>query len=491
MSPQPRQGRAPYKPPIEVVDLGGRTPKHNLDCECAILAAIFSTPKHLDAAQATGLRPDHFYADAHRRIFEAVLELSKVGQGVDLQTVAHWLKERDWLQAIGGIAYLARIIDSTPAIAYVEDYCKIIVDLALVRRTVETCQLAAAEGFGDVGDVREWVDSVEEQLYQLASTDRTNVVEQGYDVFARAFARAMNPDQSGVPTGFVDLDECIGGFHDGELLILAARPGMGKTAFIMNVVTNVVTPVGVVREDGSPVPRYGAIVFSLEMPKEQLAVRMMAADARVNLTKLRKQELDAGSFDRFVLAASTLSQLPIYFDDTSGIGLVELRSKVRKQQRMFDKKDAEGRWIQRIGMVVIDYLQLMKGREDAPSREQEISELSRGLKQLAKDLRVPVIALSQLNRNTETRGSKEKRPQLSDLRESGAIEQDADVVMFIFRPEYYITDKTSAEAQKQRGYAEILVAKQRNGPVGKVPATFIDEYTRFENRARDAWRDDD
>jgi replicative DNA helicase len=225
------------------------------------------------------------------------------------------------------------------------------------------------------------------------------------------------------------------------------------------------------------------------MPKEQLANRMMCSEARVNLGEVRSGRLGGEKWTNLVDAANELSQLPIWIDDSPGLGVLELRAKVRRQQHEWEKT-VDG--VQRkIGLVIVDYLQLMKGRDNVASREQEISEISRGLKALAKELHVPVIALSQLNRAVETRSTKDKRPQLSDLRESGAIEQDADIIMFIYRPEYYLTDKGSDEAQKMKGYAEIIVAKQRNGPTGRVPVTFLDEYTRFENRAKDAWRDED
>jgi replicative DNA helicase len=210
----------------------------------------------------------------------------------------------------------------------------------------------------------------------------------------------------------------------------------------------------------------------------------------VNLVELRKGQVHGEKWDNLVEAANRLSQMPIWIDDTPGLSILELRAKVRRQQHDFDKM-VDGKYVRKIGLVIIDYLQLMRGRDNVNSREQEISEISRGLKALAKELRVPVIALSQLNRAVETRGGKDKRPQLSDLRESGAIEQDADVIQFIYRPEYYIIDKQSEEAQKTKGYAEVIIAKQRNGPTGRVATTFIEEYTRFENRAKDAWRDQD
>jgi replicative DNA helicase len=316
---------------------------------------------------------------------------------------------------------------------------------------------------------------------------------QIYEVMQTALESCGTSVVSGIRTGFVDLDEKTTGMHEGELIIVAARPGMGKTSYVMNVACNVAMNEPQLADPDdltSMTPMYGSMVFSLEMPKEQLAQRMMCAEGRVGLAEVRKGNVQGEKWDRLVGAAERLSQLPVWIDDTSAISLLELRAKVRKKQHEFDKRfpDSE-RFKQKLGLVVVDYLQLMRGRENAQSREQEISEISRGLKALAKDLRVPVIALSQLNRAVETRSTKDKRPHLSDLRESGAIEQDADVIQFIYRPEYYMTDKHSAEAQRAKGYAEIIVAKQRNGPTGRVPVTFIDDYVRFENRAKDAWRE--
>jgi replicative DNA helicase len=492
-----RGGKGRFRPPVQVVDIGGRVPPHNLEAEAAVLAAILSDHRKLDAVIGI-LSPDHFYSDANRRVFEAAIELQRKGTPVDLQTVAAWLKDRDWLQAVGGISYLARIVDATPAVAHVEAYAKIVREKSRIRRLIDTCQLVAAQGFGDYGETQAFIDSAEQQIYELARSPESSTVSQMYDVVMAAFKQLQEAFESGktitgTPSGFTDFDEKTSGMHEGELLIVAARPGMGKTSFVMNVATNIAAlkPEQAGADEVAPDVKYGVMVFSLEMPKEQLANRMMCSEARVNLSDVRKGQVGGERWDRLVQAASDLSQMPIWIDDSPGLSVLELRAKVRRQQHQFDKRGPDGRWQQRIGLVIIDYLQLMKGREGAASREQEISEISRGLKQLAKELKVPVVALSQLNRAVETRSTKDKRPQLSDLRESGAIEQDADVIIFIYRPEYYLSDKSSAEAQKLKGYAEIIIAKQRNGPTGRVPVTFIDEYTRFENRARDAWREED
>jgi replicative DNA helicase len=488
-----RFGRAPQ---VRAIDLGGRVPPHNEEAEAAVLSAILSNGNALDAVLEF-LAPEHFYSDANRRIFEAAQEIHKRSQPVDVQTVAAWLKDRERLQAIGGISYLAKIIDATPAVAHVTAHAKIVKEKSRIRRLIETCQLVAAQGYGDYGEAQEFIDSAEQSIYDLARTPESSTVHLMYDVVRASFEQLQAALErgkliNGVATGFSKLDEMTSGMNPGELIIVAARPGMGKTSYVMNIATNVASaiPEQAPGEEVGKEPRWGVMVFSLEMPKEQLANRMMCSEGRVGLSDLRKGQVVGDKWDNLVEAANHLSQLPIWIDDSPALSVLELRAKVRRQQHEWDK-EVEGKPVRKIGLIIVDYLQLMRGRDNVQSREQEISEISRGLKGLAKELRVPVIALSQLNRAVETRSTKDKRPQLSDLRESGAIEQDADVIQFIYRPEYYVTDKQSAEAQKMKGYAEVIIAKQRNGPTGRVPLTFIDSYTRFENRDPSAWRDED
>ena len=491
--------RRDFRPQVRAIDLGGRVPPHNDEAEAAVLSAVLCDGRALDAVLEF-LRAEHFYSDANKRIFEAAEELHKKGQPVDVQTVAAWLKDRDRLQAIGGISYLATIVDATPSVAHVGAHGKIVKEKARVRSLIEMCQMVAAEGYGDYGDAQEFIDSAEQQIYDLARTPESSTVSLMYDVVKDSFiqlqaALEMGKLITGVPTGFNDLDEQTSGMHEGELIIVAARPGMGKTSYVLDIARHVASlrreqpPEGEVNTE----PQYGVMFFSLEMPKEQLANRMMCSEGRVNLKDLRNGHVGGEKWNNLVEAADRLSQLPIWIDDSSALTVLELRAKVRRQQHEFDKKGPDGKWKQRIGLIIIDYLQLMRGRDNVQSREQEISEISRGLKALSKELRVPVIALSQLNRAVETRSTKDKRPQLSDLRESGAIEQDADVIQFIYRPYYYLSppEKGTDEGTKKKTYAEIIVAKQRNGPTGRVPITFIEEYTRFENRSRDMWREED
>jgi replicative DNA helicase len=490
-----RGERFRQKVQVQAVDLAGRVPPHNDEAEAAVLSAILSDGNALDAVLEF-LSAEHFYVDANRRIFEGAIELHSRGQPVDIQTVAGWLKDRERLQAVGGIAYLAKIIDATPAVAHVGAHARIVREKSRIRRLIETCQMVAAEGYTDYGDAQQFIDGAEQKIYELARTPESSTVHLMYDVVRGSFEQLQAALErgkliTGVASGFDDLDEKTAGMHEGELIIVAARPGMGKTSYVLNIATNVASalPEQAPGEEVATDTQNGVMVFSLEMPKEQLANRMMCSEGRVNLSDLRKGQVGGEKWDRLVESANRLSQMPIWIDDTPAISVLEVRAKIRRQQHSFDKRLPDGRYKQKIGLIIIDYLQLMRGREGAQSREQEISEISRGLKALAKELHVPVIALSQLNRAVETRAGKDKRPQLSDLRESGAIEQDADVIQFIYRPEYYVVEKNSADAQRLKGYAEVIVAKQRNGPTGRVALTFIDDYTRFENRAADAFRE--
>ena len=479
------------------IDLGGRIPPNNAEAEAAVLSACLSDKFALDTVLEF-LQPEHFYSDANKRVFEVAEELHRVGQPVDIQTVAAVLKDREKLQAVGGVSYLAKLVDATPAVAHVAAHAKIVKEKARIRRLIETCQMVAAAGYGDYGDAQEFIDAAEQAIYDIARTAESSTVQLLFEIVKQVMADLDASAKRGtaivgLPTGFVELDKKTSGMRNGDLIIVAARPGMGKTSFVLNVATNACAhSIKMAEEKPEAETVVGVLIFSLEMPRDQLALRMIGSEARVNLIELVHGGLSNEKWDGFVTAANELSQLPIWIDDKAGINVLELRAKVRRKQAEFDRKRPDGTYSRRIGLVAIDYLQLMGGaRADAWSREQEISEISRSLKAMAKECHLPVIALSQLNRECETRSEKDKRPRLSDLRESGAIEQDADVVEFIYRPEYYVVDKASSEAQKKKGYAEVIVAKQRNGPTGRVATTFIEEYTRFENRARDAWREDD
>ncbi|MCK6593124.1 MAG: replicative DNA helicase [Polyangiaceae bacterium] len=485
---QRRGDRFPKR--LEPAIVAGRVPPHDLDAEAAVLSAIMLSRDALDRVLEI-LKPDHFYSEANGRIYMAAQELASQGTPIDITTVASWLRDREWLAQIGGPSYLAQIADATPAVGHVAAHANVVYEKWRVRQLIATCQRVAAEGYGDIGPTQDFIDGAEQAIYELARTAQTNSAQPLSQVLKAAFeqitAAAERGDRiTGISTGYEKLDAKTAGLHDGDLTIVAARPGMGKTSFVLNLGVNVASPRSVAQpgpgESGHGIERYepgfGVCVFSLEMPREQLATRMVCSEGRVDLGKLRQGFLQPDDWRRLTEAASYLSSLPIWIDDTPALGILELRAKVRRIQAEYNRPATATSPERRVGLVVVDYLQLMKGRDGVNSREQEISEISRGMKQLAKELRVPVIALSQLNRAVETRTTKDKRPQLSDLRESGAIEQDADTIVFIYRDEYYNPETTNA-----KGIAELIIAKQRNGPTGKVLVRFAASCTRFDNLA--------
>ena len=487
-----RQARARSFEPPAPAPVAGRIPPHDLDAEAAVLSAILLERDALDKVLEL-LRAEHFYSEANRRIYEVAVELSSQGTPIDVVSVAGMLRDRERLAQVGGSAYLAQLVDAVPSVAHIETYARMVREKWRVRQLIATCQRVAAEGYGDVGEVQQFIDGAEQAVYEIARTPEASSVQRIEPIIRSVFEQITELARrgeriTGVPTGFERLDAKTAGLHDGELTIVAARPGMGKTSFVLNVAVNVASPKtvsgGGVDDASSAEPReepgVGVAVFSLEMPREQLASRMVCSEGRVDVGKMRQGFLQDRDWNSLTQAASFLYRLPIWIDDTPSLGVLELRAKVRRLQAEYDRAKPEGGIGQRIGLVIVDYLQLMSGHQYTSSREQEISEISRGLKRLSKELRVPVIALSQLNRAVETRGTKDKRPQLSDLRESGAIEQDADNIIFIFRDDYY-----EAESD-QRGIAELIIAKQRNGPTGKVKVRFEAAYTRFDNLAQEA-----
>ncbi len=486
---RPNRVKPVETPPV----IEGRVPPHDLDAEAAVLSAVMLDPSALDKILEF-LKPDHFYSEAHRRIFEACVELRTVGQPVDVVQVGTWLKNRDRIAQIGGMGYLSEILNAAPAVSNVAAYGRTIHEKFRVRQLIATCQRVSAEGYLDYGEAQAFIDNAEQSIYQLARTPESSSVERLLDVMKKSFKALTEAMQrgdriTGTATGFERYDRLTAGLHPGDLSIVAARPGMGKTSFVLNVATNVASPKG--RESATdPTQRWedqgvGVAVFSLEMPREQIANRMVCSEGKVDVGKLRQGFLSPQDWSRLTQAASYLGSLPIWIDDTPSLSILELRAKVRRLQAEYDRVDDTGKKVRKIGLVVVDYLQLMKGRDGVQSREQEISEISRGLKGLAKELYLPVIALSQLNRAVETRSEKSKRPQLSDLRESGAIEQDADNIIFIYRDEYY-----NKEATTEPNVAELIIAKQRNGPTGTAKVRFDREYTRFDNLAEGEYVDE-
>ena len=480
-----RQRAVPRHEAPVVVDPGevaGLVPPHDLDAEGAVLSACMLSRAAVDVVLVM-LKPEHFYSEANARIFQAIQQIALANNPVDTVSVSSWLRDREWLQKMGGTAYLAQLADATPAIGHVAAHAHTVHTKWRRRQLIASCQRVAAEGYGDVGDEDGWIKASAEAIDDIAQGGEqrgqlTSAREALEKAFRQISAAAERGDRIlGIPTGYDRLDAKIAGLPEGDLIIVAARPGMGKTSFVLNVATNVASPrMHVVDGREHHEVGFGVCVFSLEMPIEQLATRMACSEARVDLGRLRQGQLHAEDWRVLTEAASYLSTLPIWIDDTPAIGLLELRAKVRRQQALYNREATDKQPARRVGMVMVDYLQLMKGRDDVSSREQEISEISRGLKALAKELRVSVIALSQLNRAVETRSTKDKRPQLSDLRESGAIEQDADTIIFIYRDDYY-----NPETSDMKGIAELIIAKQRNGPTGKVKVRFSALSTRFDN----------
>ncbi|EYF07038.1 replicative DNA helicase [Chondromyces apiculatus] len=467
-----RAGTASHLKPVAVA---GRLPPHDLDAEAAVLSAILNDRSALDKVLEV-LKPEHFYHGAHGWVFEAAQELSLAGRALDTVTVASWLRDRERLVQIGGSAYLAVLADATPAVANVQSHAAIVREKWRLRQLIATCQRVAAEGYGDVGDAEAFIDGAEQSIYELARTSMQKSAHTMGEALTTALARIVAAAErrdriTGTSTGFHGIDALTAGLHDGEFTIVAGRPGMGKTAFVLDLAVNVASCGP---DSPGALPHQAVLICSLEMPADQLAQRMACSEGRVDLGKVRQGMLTPEDWRRLTGASTYLAGLPIRIEAPPALGLLELRAKVRRFQAEFNRAEAPGVTGRRVGLVVVDYLQLMKGRDGAVTREQEVSELSRGLKQLANELGVPVIALSQLSRAVESRA--DKRPQLSDLRESGALEQDADTVIFIHRDEYY-----NPETSTSKGRAEAILAKQRNGPTGSVWLRFTASYTRFDN----------
>jgi replicative DNA helicase len=468
-------------PERSIQPLEGRVPPNDLDAEGAVLSSILLSQDAFDEVHEV-LTPEYFYSDANRRIYEIVVAMTEEGTPVDLISVASRLKDRGRLDQVGGTPYLHQLANSTPAVSHVASHAEIIRQKWRLRKLVATCQSFAAEAYGDTGEVQGFIDSAEQAIFDIARVSHSSNVVPVNEAIHDAFrvlteARQRGGAITGHESGFVELDRLTSGLHKGDLYIVAGRPGMGKTAFVLNMAVNVASPSAESVSDDpyqeAPVerPGKGVAFFSLEMPREQLAARMLACEARVDMKSIRSGSVAADDWNKLTEAAARLGRLPIWLDDSPALGILDLRAKIRRLQAEF-KRGAHGKSGEGLGLVAVDYLQLMQGRRGVNSREQEISEISRGLKQLAKEMQVPVLALSQLNRSVETRGTKDKRPQLSDLR---------DTIMFIYRDEYYFRDTPD------RGIAEVIVAKQRNGPTGVVRTKFSAPFTRFDNLAEDEY----
>jgi len=433
-----------------------KLPPQNIEAEQSILGAILidndALPKALEI-----LDPEDFYKQSHRKIFNVMIELFEKSEPIDMITLTDDLKRRDEMEAVGGISYLSSLVNMIPTAANVKYHSKIVREKALLRGLLRSATEIAGRVYEDNLDAEELVDYAERSIFDISDkrikasfVTLKEVIKDSFEMIERLYDKKETV--SGVPSGFRDLDDLTTGFQKGDLIVIGGRPSMGKTAFSLNVAQH----VGL--ELKEPVA-----IFSLEMAKEQLAFRMLCSEAMVDSSSIRKGFIKKEDWHKLTSAASNLTGAPIFIDDSSGINALELRAKARRL------KMEHG-----LSLVIVDYLQLMRGRGSFERREQEISEISRSLKALAKELSVPVIAVSQLNRSVEQR--RPPTPILADLRESGAIEQDADVILFLYRDEIY-----NKEAKK--GQAEVIIAKQRNGPTGTVNLSFISNCTRFLNRA--------
>ena len=436
-----------------------KLPPQNLEAEQAVLGSILLDNHALNRTVEL-LSEIDFYKEAHRRIFEAMIALSERNEPIDLVTLTNTMTQRNELAQVGGAAYLTELVNVVPTAANVTHYAKIVREKSLVRQLVQTATEIASRGYEMNEGIAELLDDAERRIFGIHDAKMHQSFHPIRDVVRSSFEwiekrYEQKESITGVPTGFRKLDELTSGFHPGDLIIIAGRPSMGKTAFALNIAQHVAV------EKRQPVA-----VFSLEMMSAQLVIRLLCAESRVDAHKLRSGYLGSADWPKLTAAASRLTEAPLFIDDTSSLSVLELRAKARRLKR------DQGR----LELIVVDYLQLMRGRGDAESREKEISEISRSLKALAKELAVPVVALSQLSRAVESRT--ERRPQLSDLRESGAIEQDADLVMFVYREEVY-----KPMDENLRNVAKIIVSKQRNGPTGDIDLVFLKECTRFESMA--------
>lgn len=435
-----------------------KVPPHNLEAEQAVLAGILINNDSLNDVLEI-LSPDDFYRESHRYIFEAMISLYEEDSPIDLITLNEYLKRHKLLDKTGGVDYLGTLIDAVSTSAGITHHARIVRDLSIKRHLIKQCSEISDRCFQDWEETDILLDMAEQSIYKIAEKKVREGLTPSNEIILESFRRIEWISQqegfiTGVPTGFKDFDNLTAGLQPSDLIIIAGRPSMGKTAFALNIGYNTA------KETGKAV-----VIFSLEMSQMQLGIRLLGMDAEIDSKRLRTGFLGNKEYRRLVASAGELSELPMFFDDTSGISVLEMKAKCRRLSRKH-----------KLGLVVVDYLQLIQGRFQYQSREREISEISRSLKAMAKDLNVPVIAISQLNRKIEDRTI--KRPLLSDLRESGAIEQDADVIVFLYREE------KKKESEYMKDYENIInieIAKQRNGPTGHFSLLFQKEFTRFRD----------
>lgn len=435
-----------------------KVPPQNIDAEMAVIGSMLLDENAVSVACEV-IGSDSFYKGAHKKIFEAILDLYNDNKAVDLITLTDKLKRDGILDEVGGASYLTALVNSVPTAANINHYAAIVKEKGILRTLINNATRIVSLCYESEGNIDELVDSAERLIFEVCDRKPQSsylhlkeIIKESIETIDRLYQKKAHV--TGIPTGYIDFDIKTAGLQPSDLIVIAGRPSMGKSAFAIGIAEN----AGVVEK----IP---IVIFSLEMSKEQLVQRMLCSHAKVDAHKVRTGYLATSDWPRLTAAAGKLSEAPIFIDDTPAISVMELRARARRLKAQQDIK-----------LIILDYLQLMRGSDNAENRQQEISEISRSLKALARELNIPVVAISQLSRAVEART--DHRPLLSDLRESGAIEQDADVVVLLLREEYY---NPSAENQ---GIAEIIIAKQRNGPVGSMKLAFIKEYTRFENIAR-------
>lgn len=445
---------------MEEQQLTERVPPQNVEAEQAVLGAILIQSDVLTTVMEI-LQPEDFYRTSHQKIYEGMMEVAERGEPVDIVTLTAHLQNLSHLEEIGGVGYLATLANLVPTAANADYYANIVREKAVVRRLIKVATQIAASGYERTDDVVGLLDDAERQIAELTNEKVTRGFTPIKDVLLTTFERleflySNKGGVTGVPTGYPDLDKMTSGFQKSDLIIVAARPSVGKTAFSLNIAQNVAVRAGL------PVA-----IFSLEMAKEQLVSRILCAEANIDAGRMRTGYLEDDDWPKLTMAVSTLAEAPIFIDDTPGVTVADIRAKSRRLQQEHG-----------LGLILIDYMQLIQGRGRGDNRQQEISEISRTLKLIARELNVPVIALSQLSRSVEQR--QDKRPMLSDLRESGSIEQDADIVAFLYRDDYYDPES------ERKNIIEIIIAKQRNGPTGKVELVFLKNYNKFVSLERES-----
>ena len=434
-----------------------RLPPQNIESEEAILGGILLDPEAIGRVMEL-LHPDAFYVSAHKTIYRAAIDLQSRGLPTDLMTITIWLKDRDLLEKVGGQGRIAQLVDRTVSAANIDQYAKLVMEKHMRRRLIQIGGEISQLGFEAESSLEQSLDEAEQKLFAITQDRPQQALTSTADILIETFAdieqRAEGLVLPGIPCGFYDLDAMTQGFQRSDLIIAAGRPSMGKTAFVLGIARNIAST-----------QKLPIIIFSLEMSKQQLVYRLLSSEVSLETSRLRTGRIAPNEWELLGRAINSLSEMPIFIDDTPNISVTEMRSKARRLQA--EQGGA-------LGLILIDYLQLMEGSSD--NRVQELSKITRSLKGLARELNVPIISLSQLSRGVESRTN--KRPMMSDLRESGSIEQDADLIMMLYREEYYDPDTPD------RGIAEIIITKHRNGPTGTVKLLFEPQYTRFRNLAQ-------